>query len=83
MQLASVDDQSMLTAPRSTRRESCPSTDGTSSLTTTSSSFYDTNGDGVGDLKGVIAKLDYLKDLGVDAIWINPMFKSPQGDMVS
>ena len=33
-------------------------------------SFYDTNGDGIGDLKGVISKLDYLKDLGIDIIWL-------------
>ena len=36
-------------------------------------SFYDSNGDGLGDLDGVIAKLDYLKALGVDAIWLNPV----------
>ncbi len=35
-------------------------------------SFYDTNGDGIGDLRGVIEKLDYLKDLGVDIIWLSP-----------
>lgn len=34
-------------------------------------SFYDTNGDGIGDLKGVISKLDYLKDLGIDIIWLS------------
>ncbi len=39
--------------------------------------FYDTDGDGIGDLKGIIAKLDYIKSLGVDAIWINPFFESP------
>lgn len=39
--------------------------------------FYDTNGDGIGDLQGIIAKLDYIKSLGVDAIWINPFFESP------
>ena len=43
-------------------------------------SFYDTNGDGVGDLRGVIAKLDYLQKLGVDYIWLNPFFVSPQRD---
>ena len=43
-------------------------------------SFYDTNGDGIGDLNGVTAKLDYLADLGVDAIWITPFFPSPQVD---
>ncbi len=39
--------------------------------------FYDTDGDGIGDLKGIIAKLDYVKSLGVDAIWLNPFFESP------
>lgn len=43
-------------------------------------SFYDTNGDGFGDLKGVTEKLDYLKELGVDYIWITPFFVSPQYD---
>ena len=43
-------------------------------------SFYDTNGDGVGDLPGIIAKLDYLQDLGIDLIWVCPFFKSPRDD---
>jgi len=43
-------------------------------------SFLDTNGDGVGDLPGIIAKLDYIASLGVDAIWISPFFKSPMAD---
>ncbi|WP_026486609.1 glycoside hydrolase family 13 protein [Caldanaerobius polysaccharolyticus] len=43
-------------------------------------SFYDTNGDGIGDLRGIIQKLDYLKDLGVDVIWLNPVYKSPNAD---
>jgi len=43
-------------------------------------SFYDSNGDGIGDLPGVIAKLDYVKSLGVDAIWLNPFFDSPFND---
>jgi oligo-1,6-glucosidase len=47
------------------------------------SSFYDSNGDGLGDIRGVIGKLDYLKELGVDAIWLNPHYASPQCDMVS
>ena len=42
--------------------------------------FYDSNGDGIGDLKGIIAKLDYVKSLGVDALWINPFFESPFRD---
>lgn len=40
-------------------------------------SFNDTNGDGIGDIRGIIKKLDYLKDLGIDIIWISPMYKSP------
>src|ERR1041385_6835036 len=40
-------------------------------------SFADSNGDGIGDLKGITAKLDYLQHLGVDAIWITPCFPSP------
>lgn len=43
-------------------------------------SFMDSNGDGIGDIQGVIAKLDYLKDLGIDVIWICPMFESPNDD---
>ena len=43
-------------------------------------SFMDSNGDGIGDLRGVISKLDYLKDLGIDVIWICPFFKSPNAD---
>jgi alpha-glucosidase len=43
-------------------------------------SFADSNNDGIGDLNGITAKLDYLKDLGVDAIWITPCFPSPQVD---
>ena len=43
-------------------------------------SFADSNSDGIGDLNGITAKLDYLKDLGVDAIWITPCFPSPQVD---
>ena len=43
-------------------------------------SFLDTNGDGVGDLPGIIDKLDYVASLGVDAIWISPFFKSPMAD---
>lgn len=43
-------------------------------------SFYDTNGDGFGDLKGVTAKLDYIKELGVDYIWMTPFLVSPQKD---
>lgn len=43
-------------------------------------SFMDSNGDGIGDLRGVISKLDYLKELGIDIIWICPMYKSPNDD---
>ena len=44
-------------------------------------SYKDTNGDGIGDLKGVIEKLDYIKSLGVDVVWLNPIFESPNDDM--
>ncbi|MDD6769718.1 MAG: alpha-glucosidase [Inconstantimicrobium porci] len=43
-------------------------------------SFKDSNGDGIGDLNGIISKLDYLKDLGIDVIWICPIYKSPNDD---
>jgi alpha-glucosidase len=43
-------------------------------------SFQDSNGDGVGDLKGIEQRLDDLKDLGIDAIWISPIFPSPMAD---
>ncbi len=43
-------------------------------------SFYDSNGDGIGDLPGTIQKLDYLKELGIDVIWLNPIYKSPNAD---
>jgi maltose alpha-D-glucosyltransferase/alpha-amylase len=42
--------------------------------------FFDSNGDGIGDLPGIIAKLDYIRSLGADAIWINPFFDSPFND---
>ena len=38
-------------------------------------SFMDSNGDGIGDIQGIISKLDYLKDLGIDLIWLCPMYK--------
>ncbi|KAG2351366.1 glycoside hydrolase superfamily [Suillus spraguei] len=44
-------------------------------------SFLDANGDGTGDLAGIIAKLDYIKDLGVDVIWLSPIYRSPLADM--
>lgn len=43
-------------------------------------SFKDSDGDGVGDLKGIISKLDYIKSLGVDAVWLNPVYSSPNDD---
>lgn len=43
-------------------------------------SFYDTNGDGIGDINGVIEKLDYLRDLGIDIIWLSPIYCSPLAD---
>ena len=43
-------------------------------------SFYDSNGDGIGDLPGIISKLDYLKALGVDIVWLSPVYRSPFAD---
>ena len=43
-------------------------------------SFKDSDGDGVGDLKGIISKLDYIKNLGIDVVWLNPIFGSPNDD---
>jgi len=43
-------------------------------------SFQDSNGDGIGDIRGIINRLDYLKDLGVETIWVSPFFESPQLD---
>ncbi|WP_239619259.1 glycoside hydrolase family 13 protein [Cohnella mopanensis] len=43
-------------------------------------SFYDSNGDGYGDLEGLIQKLDYIQELGVDVIWLNPIYESPDAD---
>lgn len=43
-------------------------------------SFMDSDGDGVGDLKGIISRLDYLKELGVDVVWLSPVYKSPNDD---
>ena len=42
--------------------------------------FRDTNGDGIGDFQGILEKLDYIRDLGCNAIWLNPCFHSPFGD---
>jgi alpha-glucosidase len=44
-------------------------------------SFQDTDGDGIGDIKGIIERLPYIASLGVDAIWLSPFFTSPQADM--
>ena len=44
-------------------------------------SFQDSNGDGIGDLRGIIQRLDYLKELGIDAIWLSPVCKSPRMTM--
>src|ERR1700704_424065 len=43
-------------------------------------SFYDGNGDGIGDLRGIIQKLYYLKELGVNVVWLSPVYKSPNDD---
>ena len=43
-------------------------------------SFQDSNGDGIGDIQGIISRLDYLEELGIDAVWISPMYCSPQDD---
>ena len=43
-------------------------------------SFYDSNGDGIGDLPGVLQKLDYLESLGVGLVWLSPMYPSPMVD---
>jgi oligo-1,6-glucosidase len=43
-------------------------------------SFYDSNGDGIGDIQGIIQKLDYLKELGIDVIWLSPIYDSPNDD---
>lgn len=43
-------------------------------------SFLDSNGDGVGDLNGILQKADYLKELGLDAVWLSPCYKSPNDD---
>ncbi|MED1056696.1 alpha-glucosidase [Bacillus mycoides] len=43
-------------------------------------SFMDSNGDGIGDLRGILAKLDYLKELGIDVIWLSPVYESPNDD---
>ena len=43
-------------------------------------SFYDSNGDGIGDLRGIIQKLDYLQNLGVDVVWLSPVYRSPNDD---
>ena len=43
-------------------------------------SFKDSNGDGIGDLNGITEKLDYLKELGIDVIWLSPVYQSPNDD---
>ena len=43
-------------------------------------SFYDSNGDGIGDIQGIIEKLDYIKELGIDVIWLSPVYQSPNMD---
>ncbi|MEK6264780.1 MAG: alpha-amylase family glycosyl hydrolase, partial [Clostridium sp.] len=43
-------------------------------------SFKDSDGDGIGDLRGIIQKLDYLVELGIDVLWLSPVFESPNDD---
>ena len=43
-------------------------------------SFCDSNGDGIGDLRGILSKLDYIKELGADVIWLSPIYPSPMVD---
>ena len=43
-------------------------------------SFMDSNGDGIGDINGISSKLEYLKELGIDVIWLSPIYKSPNDD---
>ncbi|HZG72897.1 MAG TPA: alpha-amylase family glycosyl hydrolase, partial [Chondromyces sp.] len=43
-------------------------------------SFQDSNGDGIGDIQGIISRLDYLKELGIDVIWLSPVYESPNDD---
>ena len=43
-------------------------------------SFQDSNGDGIGDIPGIISRLDHLQALGVDAVWLSPVYRSPNGD---
>jgi len=43
-------------------------------------SFKDSDGDGIGDLRGITSKLDYIKSLGIDVVWLNPIFASPNDD---
>ena len=43
-------------------------------------SFYDTNGDGIGDIQGIISKLDYLQELGIEILWLSPIYLSPCAD---
>ena len=43
-------------------------------------SFMDSNGDGIGDLKGIIEKIPYLKELGVNVVWLSPIYQSPNDD---
>ena len=44
-------------------------------------SFSDSNGDGIGDLRCIVGRLDYLEELGVEAVWLSPVYKSPNDDM--
>lgn len=50
------------------------------SLSNLSKKLCDSNGDGIGDIRGITGKLDYLKELGIDVIWLSPVYKSPNDD---
>ena len=71
----------MLTAPNSTQANS-PWWRGAVIYQVYPRSLMDANDDGVGDIRGIIGKLDYIASLGVDAIWVSPFFKSPMKEIM-
>ena len=60
-----------------TQKKWCTAGSGLSDL---SPQLQDSNGDGIGDIPGIISRLDYLRELGIDAIWLSPVYRSPQDD---